>query len=139
MHRSYGNSFILLFKCDMCIKSYRGNNELQRHRQFLHMGIKQHGCKVCHKTYVDATRLKVHLQTAHAEKGCFKCSECNKEFTFNHSLKQHFWRYHMLMYSNHGFLSSPLPQHPSPGCLGQQNSPVGLTSSSRSSFAKIGG
>ena len=83
------------FSCDMCIKSYRNNSDLQSHRQYAHMGIKQHVCPFCDKSYVDQTRLKIHMETGHTDKGSFKCSSCDKEYPYEYNLKQHTWRKHL--------------------------------------------
>ena len=84
------------FMCDLCPKSYHSSRALERHKTFIHKGIKSFKCDLCDKSYSDNTPLRIHKETTHSEEGSFNCKECHKSFTHNHKLKQHMKRAHIL-------------------------------------------
>ena len=82
------NQNVFKFTCDVCKKTYRNKNRLDKHKELHNVVIpEKYTCNVCDKTYRNNYYLKRHILT-HNERQHF-CEVCNKGFTRKDGLKQH--------------------------------------------------
>ena len=81
------------FRCDDCLKTFANSNNLETHKETIHLKIKQNiVCTYdnCDKTYSRKSNLMTHIRAEH-EKHLFKCTEqsCPMSFLYKKSLLKH--------------------------------------------------
>ncbi|GBG29115.1 Zinc finger protein 1 [Hondaea fermentalgiana] len=106
--------------CHLCNKSFRFPNELKRHIEGVHEGIKfpcelcekafstkcnlhkhinaahngrTYMCPVCKKSFTDPSNLRKHIKSIH-ERQRYACDICGKQFTQNSHLRTHVKSFH---------------------------------------------
>ena len=78
--------------CNICIKSYKTKQLLERHVQVVHSGIK-YPCNWCIYKATTKGSLKTHVQSVH-EKIKYSCNQCDHQATQKGDLKKHIQSVH---------------------------------------------
>ena len=52
-------------KCDSCAKSFRKNDQLERHLHTVHDGYKDKKCESCDKSFSQVGDLRRHIHNIH--------------------------------------------------------------------------
>ena len=91
------------FKCNMCRKDFKTENELRGHITRDHREQKekkdqqckqQVGCDQCGKSFETEELMKEHQVLLHGCKLDFKCEKCEKVYSSMNGLRRHDWRSH---------------------------------------------
>ena len=75
------------FTCDKCDKRFKQKENLRRHMQSVHEGVR-HICKLCSQTYSRYSDLKKHVRVKHGGSE-YKCDICHKSYIEKHKLINH--------------------------------------------------
>ena len=108
-----------VFKCSMCIQSFKFQNQLQMHISSVHpTQSRSHTCSVplCGKTYAQISHLKLHMKMDHKPNSAaaaeiikvFKCKHCEKVFGEGKALNIHVAKSH----KNNVTIPAILTTHP---------------------------
>ena len=76
-------------KCDTCGKMFRGNGQLKRHQDAVHLRLKRFRCEECGKCFPRKDYLKKHKICNHTGKRPHVCAECGKSFLHKCYLTAH--------------------------------------------------
>lgn len=77
-----------LFACSICNRSYRSQNDLERHSK-VHIE-RPYQCEMCHRRFDTNEKLKIHFAGQHeGRERRFQCGNCDKMFLTMQHLKQH--------------------------------------------------
>jgi len=76
-----------MFKCNMCEKFFKYENNLNTHMRSHTEGKQQ--CSICGKYYTTARGLREHITVKHEKISRFKCLLCGKAFVKESSLEIH--------------------------------------------------
>lgn len=77
----------LVYKCDICEKSFQKQSSLTRHK-YEHTGKRPHHCNVCGKSFKHKHHLIEH-QRLHSGEKPYQCDKCGKRFSHSGSYSQH--------------------------------------------------
>uniref|UniRef100_A0A8C5KB04 Zinc finger X-chromosomal protein-like n=1 Tax=Jaculus jaculus TaxID=51337 RepID=A0A8C5KB04_JACJA len=75
-------------KCDICLLTFSGTNEVQQHA-FIHQESKTHQCLHCDHKSSNSSDLKRHIISVHTKDYPHKCDMCDKGFHRPSELKKH--------------------------------------------------
>lgn len=82
--------FTEIFACEICLKQFRNQRTLTRHKSYNHKPKTKFMCEECAKTYFNKFELEMHMQSAHNHPSpdknsliVFKCTHCTEAFS-NH-------------------------------------------------------
>jgi len=80
------------FECSECKKTFTTKCNLNKHVKATHLGQK-YPCEVCKKEFSDRSNLRKHVKSVH-EKQRFQCKLCPKSFTQSSHLNTHVRSFH---------------------------------------------
>ena len=118
IHISMGKCYPHVKSCNVCLKDFKGNEDvcehlmdkLQKRKQGKfdrksketnekssgkkisvprHMKERNYVCKICGKFYIYPCELKTHFRLAHTDEKPFSCGKCGKAFKTKASLQMH--------------------------------------------------
>ncbi|XP_063706484.1 zinc finger protein 558-like [Culicoides brevitarsis] len=77
------------YQCGNCNKSFVTHNNLKRHINAVHLGIKSFICEVCGVRFNQRYSLRLHHQELHGTGFGYECNECGKIYGTKDKLKIH--------------------------------------------------
>jgi hypothetical protein len=86
-----------IHKCDRCDKAFAYANELKRHLELTHLGLRPFVCEKCGKGYLSQKYLSEHQAKPscnHSDVKHFKCERCDIDFFKALSYVKHFHMVH---------------------------------------------
>ena len=86
-------------KCDYCGKRFTTNYMMEKHKDVVHLNIKQYYCDACETVYRTHHQLKKHDDLAHSGLTNFACGLCEKTFQRKVGLEIHTKRVHKKFFS----------------------------------------
>ena len=87
------------FKCDYCGKSFATKYKLEKHKDVIHLNIKQYYCDACQMVYRTHHQLKKHDDLVHSGLTSFACGLCEKTFQRKLGLEIHTKKVHKKFFS----------------------------------------
>uniref|UniRef100_A0ABD2WJS2 C2H2-type domain-containing protein n=1 Tax=Trichogramma kaykai TaxID=54128 RepID=A0ABD2WJS2_9HYME len=72
------NEIIINLTCEYCDKNFNTIDDLEKHKNVVHLKIKSYECVECKKTFSSKKYLYDHTSVVHAKKKIFKCETCQK-------------------------------------------------------------
>merc|ERR1712243_119151 len=77
------------FQCDVCSKSYKSNQDRQKHFRLVHdIGNLVHKCKRCLEEFSNYRKLYYHNKRAHTEQVIHECELCAKKLRSKFNLQK---------------------------------------------------
>jgi len=80
------------FPCNKCEKSFKSQDDLDKHDVKVHDAITKHICLECHKKFKTKESLTIHART-HSNEEPFVCKICQKTFKYRATWKDHVARH----------------------------------------------
>ena len=84
---------IIAYKCQQCNYQATRKDDLNRHIQSVHKGIKQHSCQQCDYQVARADSLQIHIESIH-EGIRYPCHQCEYTATQRSNLQKHIMSKH---------------------------------------------
>ncbi|XP_066925361.1 zinc finger imprinted 3-like [Clytia hemisphaerica] len=77
------------FKCTECGTLFTRRNDMKKHMNNLHLGIKPHKCETCPKSFAHKGDLNRHTNEVHGKIRSIECELCGKKFARKNQLTKH--------------------------------------------------
>ena len=91
VHDSLGDDF----KCNVCSKLFKEENNLQRHVAHFHSTQELLKCDDCNKTFKTKNYFNTHIRKVHKPKSETQiCDICGRSFLLPSDLKKHIANFH---------------------------------------------
>ena len=87
-----GHVVVGKYECDQCNKIYPNRQNLIRHKESVHLGVK-YPCAQCDLQFTQQVHLRTHIQSKH-EGVKYDCDQCDLQFTHPGSLFTHIKSWH---------------------------------------------
>ncbi len=78
------------WKCRECDKIFARSDNLSRHVETVHRGLREHVCAECGKAFCDKFSLRRHMRLVHKGEKEHVCGQCGKAFGQKVNLMRHF-------------------------------------------------
>jgi Zinc finger, C2H2 type len=78
----------LSFKCDICVRYFAYQCQLNRHHELIHMGLKKFQCSICYNFFGSNRYLTTHTNIIH-HKQKYSCEKCGGKFSGMQYFKKH--------------------------------------------------
>ena len=77
------------FKCQECGTLFTRRNDMKKHMNNLHLGIKPHKCEECKKSFAHKGDLNRHKNEVHGGIKSIECELCGKSFARKNQFTKH--------------------------------------------------
>ena len=81
--------------CTTCNISFTNNTHLERHNKMVHLRIKDNPCTECDTAFSTNEELKRHIKAVHLKIKDNTCTQCDMKFSTNSQLQQHIKAVHL--------------------------------------------
>lgn len=79
-----------MYKCTLCPKSYKTDDNLKKHVDSKHLGLKPFECTICDKKFTQKGSLTTHLKKKHSNNpNKYKCPQCDKSYADDYNVQRH--------------------------------------------------
>ena len=94
-HKQSVHMLIKEWPCDQCGKLYSSKESLNRHIEAIHMKLKKYSCEMCDFKSTSMQRVRIHTKKFHSKDPMpFKCDKCEFETDGDKKLRRHRTKFH---------------------------------------------